>query len=682
MRTFPLLCVLFIAAGARAQTSYPMITHATPVAVQRGTTATVVVSGQMNFAGAYKVLFEGKGIAAEVQQPAKPAAVTRSVTLKVKVDADAALGVREFRIATSLGVSSIGQLVVSEHPVVVEKGDNDTQQKANPIPVPCVAVGAIEKAVDVDHFRFTAKAGQTFTFEVLCARLQDKIHDLQKHADPILTLYDGTGRELAANDDYFFADPLLTYTFTKDGDYVVQVRDSKYDGDPRWVYALLVSDRPHATHVYPLAGNPGKDVTVEPVGSAAQAKAKVVVKAPDTPGLHEVALDLGGTRTNPVPLLVSDLPQVLEVEPNDTPETATRVSIPCGINGRIGKPRDLDHFVFKATKGKAIRFEVKARRFGTLLRSTLDSVLDVMNAKGAVLATSDDAPGLGKDSALVFTPLADGDYVLRIRDLNSKGGLAAIYYIEVDWARPDFTLRCDGDKAMIGPGSRAAWFVQVARVNGFAGPVKVEVKGLPGGVTASELTIPANMTQGVVVLSAAVDAPRDAANVEMVATGTVTVDGKEQTLTRRAAVGQEVYFPGGGRGTFDVNLQTVAVTAPSDVLDVVVTPADVELKPGQEVKLEVTVQRRAGFDKGVSLDVILRHLGRQYGNPLPPGVTLVEGKSKTLLGSGSKGHLVLRAAPDAVACQGVPICVMAQVSVNFVVKIGYASAPIRVTVRR
>src|SRR5881397_1692828 len=33
---------------ASAQTSFPMITHATPVAVQRGQTAEVVVEGQMN----------------------------------------------------------------------------------------------------------------------------------------------------------------------------------------------------------------------------------------------------------------------------------------------------------------------------------------------------------------------------------------------------------------------------------------------------------------------------------------------------------------------------------------------------------------------------------------------------------------------------------------------------------
>src|SRR5262249_33768562 len=201
---------------------------------------------------------------------------------------------------------------------------------------------------------------------------------------------------------------------------------------------------------------------------------------------------------------------------NDTPEQATRVTIPCGINGRIGAKRDLDHFVFAASKGKPIRFEVKARRFGSVLQSSLDSVLDVMTVKGAMLASNDDA--FGKDAALVFAPPADGDYVLRIRDLNNKGGPTAVYYIEADWALPDFSLRCDPDKAMIGPGSSAAWYVQVTRQNGFARPVRVNVEGLPPGVSASPLTIPASMTQGLLVLTAAADAPRDACNVQVIGT--------------------------------------------------------------------------------------------------------------------------------------------------------------------
>src|SRR5439155_25964859 len=84
-----------------AQTSYPMITHVVPVAVQRGKEAVVTVEGQMNFSAVYKVLFEGSGITAEVVPPAAsktepaPKQQTRSVKLKVTVAPDAAVGVRE-----------------------------------------------------------------------------------------------------------------------------------------------------------------------------------------------------------------------------------------------------------------------------------------------------------------------------------------------------------------------------------------------------------------------------------------------------------------------------------------------------------------------------------------------------------------------------------------------------------
>src|SRR5215813_3811730 len=504
-----LAVLLGLLGNAHAQTSYPMITHTSPVAVQRGKTTTVTVAGQMNFFGVYKALFEGTGIATE-GMPAAPAATApkgtaREVKLKLKVDADAALGVRDFRLASPLGVSSVGQLLIVDHPVVEESGLNNTPEKANAVKAPCVVCGRIEIAEDVDYFKFHAEAGQTFSFEVHGARLQDRIHDLQKHADPMLTLYDASGRELAANDDYFFADPYLSYTFSRAGDYLVQVRDSKYDGDPRWVYALTITPTPYVSHLFPMAGNPGATIKVEPVGSARLLEKQVELTVPKKEGLHTLALDVKGQKTNTTAFISSSLPQVIEQEPNDTPEKAMRVTIPCGINGRIGTPRDLDHFIFKATKGKAIRFEVKARRFGTPLQSSLDSVLEVMTPKGDVLASNDDL--VGKDAGLVFMPPADGDYVVCVRDLNSKGGDTAVYYLEADWARPDFTVRCDPDKAMIGPGSSTAWYVHVVRSNGFDGPVRVEVEGLPKGVTVNPLTIPPTMTQGLLVLTAADDAP-------------------------------------------------------------------------------------------------------------------------------------------------------------------------------
>src|SRR5262249_40402026 len=124
MKTFPVLlcgtlCSLCLCGEGSAQTSYPMITHATPVALQRGKTTEVTVDGQMNFFGVYKVLFEGAGITAEVvgDPPAKTPPDKRpqvkSVKLKVSVSADADPGVREFRLASLLGISSVGQLLIT-----------------------------------------------------------------------------------------------------------------------------------------------------------------------------------------------------------------------------------------------------------------------------------------------------------------------------------------------------------------------------------------------------------------------------------------------------------------------------------------------------------------------------------------------------------------------------------------
>ncbi|MBA4189558.1 MAG: pre-peptidase [Planctomycetaceae bacterium] len=687
------LALLFAAltpAAASAQTSFPMVTYTSPVAVQRGTTVDVTVTCQTSsLAGAYKVLFDGVGVSAVPIPPKEPPKIdpktpvpsVPAISLKVAVAADARLGVHEFRVATSHGISSLGQLVVVDLPVVQELPGINVLEKAQPVTVPSVVCGRVEVAENVDYYKFTAKAGQTLTFEVFCARIQDKIHDLQKHADPLIAIYDTAGKELAAADDGFFADPVLMFNVPKDGEYRVAVRDAKYDGDPRWAYALTITDKPYAAQVFPMGVSLGQTVKAMPVGSAAKLGTNWTVTAPSLPGVATVPLRANDLETNPAPVVVTALPLFEEKEPNDTPKDATRIVLPCGVNGRIGVKRDLDHFVFTAIKGKPLRLEVFARRFGTVLRSQLDSQIDVMTPDGKVLASNDDLNG--KDAGVVFTPTTDGDVVVRVRDLNNKGGEGFVYYLECDFARPDFTIKCDPSKAMIGAGTRTAWYAQVTRVNGFTGPVKVEVKGLPAGVTVNPLTIPANMTQGLLVVSAAEDAKVDAAVVKVIGTGEVPdAGGKPMPLVHEAIAVEEIYLPGGGRGRFDAGMQAVSVTTPSDIATVKVSKNRVVLKPGEEVKIDVEVLRGPAYDKAVTLDVLLRHLGSVFGNPLPPGVTMVEGKSKTLLGTGKVGHIVLKADATAAECEDVPVSVQAFVAINFVVKIGYSSEVIWVTVKK
>src|SRR6478672_7819408 len=101
-----LLCALVVNPLA-AKTSFPMVTHCAPVAVQRGQSADVTVEGQMNFAGATGVLTDHPGLTATIvpgpppkagaapKPDAKPAAV-RSAKLRVTAAPDAPLGPHEF----------------------------------------------------------------------------------------------------------------------------------------------------------------------------------------------------------------------------------------------------------------------------------------------------------------------------------------------------------------------------------------------------------------------------------------------------------------------------------------------------------------------------------------------------------------------------------------------------------
>src|SRR5437763_463057 len=82
-------------------------------------------------------------------------------------------------------------------------------------------------------------AGLEIVFTALSARLQDTVHDLAPggggpHSDLMLVLSDAEGREIASNDDYYRADPMLAQRFEKAGDYFLTVRDVRYAGHPTW----------------------------------------------------------------------------------------------------------------------------------------------------------------------------------------------------------------------------------------------------------------------------------------------------------------------------------------------------------------------------------------------------------------------------------------------------------------
>ncbi len=89
---------------------------------------------------------------------------------------------------------------------------------------------------------------------------------MKRHVDPIITLRNRKGSVLAMSDNYFFADPLLQYTFAAEGEYYLEIRDVRYQGNEYWQYVVEINDRPFVTNVFPLAVAPGETTPLELIG--------------------------------------------------------------------------------------------------------------------------------------------------------------------------------------------------------------------------------------------------------------------------------------------------------------------------------------------------------------------------------------------------------------------------------
>ncbi len=660
-----------------------------PVAVQVGQTTECEVMARYNLYGAYKVFVSGDGVTGTVEalktalKPGAPKPQLSTLKVRFQVAADALLGERDVRVATPQGASTLGQIVVVRDPIVREAANNDTLQTAQSIALPATVCGAIEKPEDVDFYKFKVAAGTALTFHVRCQRLENRIHDLQVHADPILTLRNSVGTVLASNDNYYYGDPLLHYKFAAAGDYDLEVRDTRYGGDPHWQYCIEIHDRPFVTNVHPLGVMPGRATRLRLSGYNLPADpfASLTLPADAAEGPRMVLLPLGKDKSNAVPVIVSRLPEVVEAEgEHATPAKAQPVPVPCGISGCIAKEDEVDCYSFEAKAGEHFTVTVLAREH----QSALDSLLRIVNDKGQSLIENDDESGryVHADSRIEnWAAPAAGRYTIEVRDLHGRGGANFVYFLKVVRSEPHFQLEIDTDKTLLAPGLASAIFVRAARKNGFAGEIHLGVEGLPPGVTAHCGRILATGGDGCIIVRAAADAKQTAVNLRVFGTA-VRPDGKGK-LEATARPLQEIYMPGGGRYHYPADMHTLSIGDPLDLKSVQINSSSVSLKPGESKKVDITIERSPGFKGNVTLDTVYQHLGSIYGGSMPPGVSIDDKASQTLLtGEQTKGHITLKAAADAKPVEKQQVPIMAHVSINFVMKWTYCAEPLFITVEK
>jgi hypothetical protein len=184
-----------------------------------------------------------------------------------------------------------------------------------------------------------------------------------------------------------------------------------------------------------VEGPPGVSVAEFKTGDYYGLTATLVIAPDAVPGPCRLRV-LGGTNglTNYRFFHVGRLPEVVEAEPNNEPETAQEVPTPAVINGRIHPTLDLDCYRFKGRGGQRIMAAILAHGLDTVvrdgyLRGYLDTSLELLDEKGGVLTAAEDTAGL--DPVLEFTLPADDLYGVRVKSLSYKGSRTAVYRLTI-----------------------------------------------------------------------------------------------------------------------------------------------------------------------------------------------------------------------------------------------------------
>ena len=565
----------------------PTLTTPASLGVKRGAAVELTLSGA-NLADPVGVVLGGPGKVAVV-----PAAKADPAQLKVKVElpADAPVGLYPLRVATAAGVSNLRPLLVDDLDGVAETEANKGKETPQDIPFGCSVSGRTDPEAS-DYFRVKVPAGRRLTVEVVARRAGSPL-------DPIVVLHDAkTKRELielyADDTPGLQGDCRLAHTFKDAADVLVEVRDTTYRGGPDFFYRLRVGEFPGATTAFPLMVQRGRDTPVGFAGPGAEDIPTVAVAAPTDPAVlavNVVPKRATGTSGWPVPVRLTDEPQAVEAEPNNEPAKATRVPVPGGVSARFGAKSDLDHFVIAGKKGQKLAVLVQTYE----LNAPTEVLVKVLDGKGAELAKSDPQK---VPARVEFTPPADGDYVLACEHLNYLHGPNEVYHLGVKPVAADveIALALDRYEAPAGGGTAVA-VATVSRLNGYAGPIELNVVG--NDALYGRVVVPAGQTQAFVPVWVKEWAKPGAYRFGVAAT--ITVDGKP--VERYATTAEVVRAGLGGLPNPPPELLAGCVLGvvekPPFGVALAAEPAAVE--KGKAGKIVATVSRAAGFDGDVAL---------------------------------------------------------------------------------
>jgi len=478
--------------GVAQQVCLPMprLLNVTPMGGQAGTSLEVTISHQ-HVDAAQELLFSTPKITASPVLAADGKPIPD--TFLVSIAADAPVGVHDARIRSRLGVSSPRAFAVGDVPEVLRTGANHSIAAAFPMAVNSVCnATASDRAVD--YYSFRGEKGTRVVVDCNTFGIDSKLI-------PVVIVADAEGNDLLVSRD---GGP-LDFTPSAEGTYLIKVHGLAFQGGSEQFYRLSLR---HAAGTGPA---PRQDVTQ-----------RVSAFSWPPEGLSSAAL-------------------TAEAEPNAEPASPQKISLPCDISGSFIPANDADVFEFPAKKGDVWWVEVASERLGmntdpfVLVQrvattdgketvtdvAELDDIAHPMKPGTFIPGSTYTGPPYISGSPDVLGKITipeDGTYRLRLLDLLGGPGTDAgsIYRLVIRQAAPDFALvawaahlqmRQNDFGTFSKPialraGGTMAFEVVVVRRDGFDGEIELFMEGLPPGVQASGLTIPAGRQQGMLFITA------------------------------------------------------------------------------------------------------------------------------------------------------------------------------------